>query len=288
MVKKLGVTEITETEKSKMAAPTKFENFLKILQNEALLLDWMAWVMIATSFIVIILLLFVSAPYGRYTATGNKYLTLLKVPVKVAWFLQELPSFTVPLGLVIFTESTQFKNLSNKILITMFLLHYSQRALLFPFLIRGGKPTPFLPFFLAFVFCAYNGYMQGRMLTQFQVYSDTYFTDLNVCIGVAMFIMGMSINLHSDHVLRNLRAPGETGYKIPRGGMFEYVSGANFFGEILEWSGFALACLNLQAAAFALFTFCNLVPRAYSHHQWYLQKFEDYPKQRKAVIPYIL
>ncbi len=48
---------------------------------------------------------------------------------------------------------------------------------------------------------------------------------------------------------------GEKGYKIPRGGMFEYISGANFFGEILEWAGFALAAWSLPAFAFALFTF---------------------------------
>lgn len=32
-----------------------------------------------------------------------------------------------------------------------------------------------------------------------------------------VFFVGMTINIHSDHVLRNLRKPGETGYKIPRG-----------------------------------------------------------------------
>ncbi|MBK9799943.1 MAG: hypothetical protein IPP56_09605 [Bacteroidetes bacterium] len=25
-----------------------------------------------------------------------------------------------------------------------------------------------------------------------------------------------------------------------------------------------------------------------SHHRWYLQKFEDYPKERNAVIPFII
>lgn len=29
----------------------------------------------------------------------------------------------------------------------------------------------------------------------------------------------MFINCHSDGILRRLRLPGETGYKIPRGGM---------------------------------------------------------------------
>ena len=37
------------------------------------------------------------------------------------------------------------------------------------------------------------------------------------CLGSALWLIGMLINIHSDHVLRNLRKPGETGYKIPRG-----------------------------------------------------------------------
>lgn len=53
--------------------------------------------------------------------------------------------------------------------------------------------------------------------------------------GVALMLIGAYINYHSDEILRNLRKPGETGYKVPRGGMFEYVSGANFLGEIVEW-----------------------------------------------------
>ena len=69
--------------------------------------------------------------------------------------------------------------------------------------------------------------------------------------------------------------------------MFEYVSGANFFGEILEWFGFALAANNLPAWSFAIFTFCNIAPRAQQHHQWYQNKFDEYPASRCAVIPFI-
>ncbi|KAJ6661375.1 hypothetical protein lerEdw1_015003 [Lerista edwardsae] len=105
--------------------------------------------------------------------------------------------------------------------------------------------------------------------------------------GLAMWLSGLLINIHSDHILRNLRKPGETGYKIPRGGMFEYVTGANFFGEIVEWSGFALASCTLESAAFALSTFLTLGRRAQQHHEWYLKRFDNYPPTRKILIPFL-
>ncbi|KHJ76173.1 3-oxo-5-alpha-steroid 4-dehydrogenase [Oesophagostomum dentatum] len=98
----------------------------------------------------------------------------------------------------------------------------------------------------------------------------------------------MYINIQSDSILRNLRKPGETGYKIPRGGMFEYVSGANFFGEIIEWIGYSIVAGSLPAIAFAIFTASNIGPRAIHHHRWYHSKFPEYPKERKAIIPFLL
>jgi 3-oxo-5-alpha-steroid 4-dehydrogenase 1 len=111
-------------------------------------------------------------------------------------------------------------------------------------------------------------------------------TEPRFLVGVGLFALGMMINWQADDILRNLRKPGETGYRIPRGGAFELVSGANFFGEILEWAGFAVAAGSLPAAAFAIFTFCNIAPRGYQHHRWYLGKFKgEYPPHRKAIIP---
>lgn len=77
----------------------------------------------------------------------------------------------------------------------------------------------------------------------------------------------MAINCHSDSLLRNLRAPGESDYKIPIGGLFNWVSGANFFGEILEWFGYAIFANSIAAWAFVIFTAANTIPRAICHHE---------------------
>eukprot|EP01089_Gocevia_fonbrunei_P017927 TRINITY_DN596_c0_g1_i1.p1 TRINITY_DN596_c0_g1~~TRINITY_DN596_c0_g1_i1.p1 ORF type:complete len:175 (-),score=18.58 TRINITY_DN596_c0_g1_i1:13-537(-) len=173
-------------------------------------------------------------------------------------------------------------------MLALFLGHYAQRTLIFPFLLRGGKPSALSATILAFLFCTVNGFVQTRPLTHFTPYPESYLFDLRFIIGVVLFIFGMYVNIQSDSILRNLRKPNETGYKIPRGGMFELISGANFFGEIVEWLGFAVANWSLGGFAFSLMTTCNIGPRAVHHHQWYVQKFKgEYPKNRKALLPFV-
>ncbi|KAL0962104.1 hypothetical protein UPYG_G00335720 [Umbra pygmaea] len=201
---------------------------------------------------------------------------------------KELPAFLVPLCLVLWTSASKTTNLANRLLLAMYFCHYVQRSLIYPFLIRGGKSTPFASFALAFVFCVYNGYMQVRYLSHYADYPADWVTSPCFITGSLLWLVGWLVNIHSDHILRTLRKPGEIGYKIPKGGLFEYVSGANFFGEIIEWGGFALAAHSVHSVSFSIFTFSVLASRAVAHHRWYLQKFEDYPKSRKALIPFII
>src|SRR3546814_18591698 len=80
----------------------------------------------------------------------------------------------------------------------------------------------------------------------------------------------------------------DLGYKIPRGGAFRYVSAANYFGEIVLWTGWAVMSWTAAGALFAIFTVSNLLPRALSHHRWYRENFADYPRERRALIPWQL
>lgn len=44
-------------------------------------------------------------------------------------------------------------------------------------------------------------------------------------VGLALWALGWYINLHSDNVLRNLRAPGETGEGLPWSEVLQNVDG---------------------------------------------------------------
>ncbi|KAG5264797.1 hypothetical protein AALO_G00258120 [Alosa alosa] len=251
--------------------------------EELYILDCSAYLLILMALLTFVTLLFENVPYGRYASSRYGF----PVNVKFAWFVQELPAILVPFCLVFFTSASRTSHLPNQLLLCMYFCHYVQRSLIYPFLIRGGKPTPFVSFALAIVFCIFNGYLQTRYLSHYAEYPADWVTHPCFISGAILWFAGWLINVHSDHILRNLRKPGETGYKIPRGGLFEFVSGANFFGEITEWAGFALAGHSIHSLAFAFFTLVVLASRAMAHHKWYLTKFEDYPKSRKALLPFV-
>nr|XP_061778756.1 3-oxo-5-alpha-steroid 4-dehydrogenase 2-like isoform X4 [Nerophis lumbriciformis] len=134
-------------------------------------------------------------------------------------------------------------------------------------LLTKGKPFPQDVMLGAGFFCSVNGFLQGHYLLHC-AQLDEQMSDCCVRIGLLLFYTGMAINIHSDYSLRNLRKPGEAIYKVPTGGFFEYVSAANYFGEILEWFGYAVATWGLPSFSFAVFTACFIGPRAIYHHRW--------------------
>jgi len=72
------------------------------------------------------------------------------------------------------------------------------------------------------------------------------------------------------------------------GGLFRWVSCPNYLCEILGWAGFAICTWSLGSVFVLGITIANLVPRALSTHEWYRQRFADYPAERKALVPFIL
>lgn len=132
-----------------------------------------------------------------------------------------------------------------------------------------------------------NTFLLGYYFSNFAVNDNSWLTDPKFIVGILVFILGAWINWQSDNILINLRKPNETGYRIPAGWLFNYISCPNMFGELIEWAGFAILCWNLPALTFFIWTAANLIPRALSHHKWYKAKFANYPKERKAIVPYL-
>ena len=212
------------------------------------------------------------------------------LPVGVAWCTMEQPAFLVPaVSLVSFVQAGNSLHPGCALLV-LFMIHYFQRAYVYPWLSRG-RPYPLHAWASAMLFCISNGTAQSNELLYGPVRSEPWsvLAEPRTVLGCAIFVFGMAANIHSDYILRNLRKPGESAYRIPRGGLFEYVSGAHFVAEILEWSGFAIATNGAMAPlAFAAFNWMGIGTRAMATHAWNQKKFgDDYPQGRKRLIPFV-
>jgi 3-oxo-5-alpha-steroid 4-dehydrogenase 1 len=233
--------------------------------------------------VVFVALLFVRAPYGRHLRRGWGPL----ISNLFGWVIMESPAALV--FLVCFAAGTVPKNLPILLFFVLWELHYVHRAFIYPLTIRDGhKKMPIAVVLMGLFFNLGNAYVNGRYLFSLSGgYPVDWINDPRFLAGTTLFLTGFLVNRWADLALRKLRKPGETGYRIPYGGLFRWVSCPNYLGEIVEWSGWALATWSLPGLAFAVWTFANLAPRARSHHAWYHANFAEYPAERQALIPWM-
>jgi len=239
------------------------------------------WILLGV--IVFIVNLKIIAPYGRH---ASKKWGLL-IDSRLAWIVMEAPV----LILVMYFVLTSMSSLSPVVWLLFFLFtaHYFHRTFIFPFKLKGkNKKMPLGVMLLAIVFNMFNGYFIGYYLGNLAQYDTAWFFGLPFIGGAILFGIGVFINWRADSILISLRTGGFSGYKIPFGFLFKWVSCPNHLGEMIEWLGFALMSFSLPTLAFAVWTIANLIPRSLAHHKWYLANFSDYPKNRKAVIPGVL
>ena len=224
-----------------------------------------------------------TAPYGRFRRPGWGR----QVPAIPAWIAMELVSLL--LFQALFWTSDRFDDPARWVFWALFTAHYGHRALIYPLRSRmEGTTMPLSVMVMAIAFNTVNGVANGWGLFHLDaVFGAAWLTDARFLVGVALFAGGMALNLHADAVLRALRKPGETGYRVPFGGAYRFVSAPNYLGEILEWIGFAVATWSLPALGFAFWTIANLAPRARAHHCWYRETFPEYPRERRALIPFV-
>ena len=232
--------------------------------------------------LVFVLLFFVSAPYGKFSRKGWGPVT----KSKWAWMIMEFPS---PFLMIILFLTSDFKSLPQYIFIIAWLAHYIPRTFIYPFRQSGReKPYPVIVASMAIVFNLLNGFANGYGVFNLYSYSSSWFYSWQFISGIAIFITGFVINKTADEKLKLLRKNSPEEYVIPRGWLFDFISSPHYFGEIIEWAGWAIMTWSLPGLAFSVFTFANLFPRAVASHRWYKSHFPGYPLDRKAIIPFIL
>jgi len=242
---------------------------------DALLAFW--FVLAAVMFVV---LLRVPAPYGRHSRAGWGP----TLGARVGWLIMEAPASL--LFAVWFAESGRTASVTLIVFFLMWQAHYVHRAFVYPFTLEATRRIPLVVALLGVLFNSANTYLNGRYLFAFSTgYGVEWLLDPRFIAGATLFVAGYALNRRADRTLRDERRRSGLPYcRIDRG-MFRYVCCPNYLGELLIWTGWAVATWSLAGLSFAAWTAANLLPRARTHLAWSREHIEGYPKHRKAVLP---
>ena len=237
--------------------------------------------------------------YGKFLIPSSRFL----VSSSVAWMIYESPNLIFSCYFLVFKNFPM--KIPNLVLLALFMTHYVHRAIIYPLKLRGNsRKYPLELASTAVFFCTFNGYYQSFSLRNLCIYNDDWIYTWNFTFGIIIFIMGMFINIKSDNILLkmkrrrienllkekkdvNLETTNKI-YSVPHEFLFQYVASPNYFGECLEWLGYGIAGWSFNGFVFFFTTFSILLSRALLNRQWYRKNFPEYPKNIKAMVPFIV
>jgi 3-oxo-5-alpha-steroid 4-dehydrogenase 1 len=233
---------------------------------------------------VFVTLYFVDAGYGKFRSNKWGY----SINNKLGWVLMECPAL-IPIAYTIVALTPSALAI---LFMSLYALHYVYRSFIFPALLKGNSKMPLAITAMGATFNFTNSTLLCASVVAFpkESYTDicSYAGNWNFWLGIVLFFMGMYTHMKADHTIRNLRKPGDTNHYLPKGGLFDYVTSANYFGELLEWTGFAILLCNPAAWMFVWWTAANLVPRAHAINKKYRAEFgNEQVGKRKRVIPFM-
>jgi 3-oxo-5-alpha-steroid 4-dehydrogenase 1 len=248
---------------------------------------------------------------GKTSVVSSK----LNLPGAIGWLVMESPGFLTLLYMMsTLPEQHGITDLpwQNKVLAALFVIHYSYRAILFPFLNPAMSPLHILIFLFGLVFQLVNGMCIGAWLAAYGPTTkqawDEQVSTFQFVLGISVLYLGLAANFYHDDELREIRrremarqerllakqgghgkkATVEKHYEIPEAGLFKYMLYPHYLVEWVEWFGFWMACgwSCVPAMCFVVNEVFAMLPRAVRGKRWYMERFgEDKIRRKWAVIP---
>ena len=175
-----------------------------------------------------------------------------------------------------------------------YLFHYGKRLLETQFIHRFSHGT--MPIMNIFKNCAY--YWGFTCLIAYYVnhplYTPALYGDLQVYISLASFLTCQLGNYSIHKALRDLRPEGTKERKIPMPtsnpftSLFNFVSCPNYTYEMGSWIWFTIMTQSIAPGVFALLGTAQMTAWAIKKHKLYRREFKEYPKGRKAILPFLI
>eukprot|EP00118_Oscarella_pearsei_P028552 m.2465 g.2465 ORF g.2465 m.2465 type:complete len:313 (+) comp8668_c0_seq1:45-983(+) len=172
--------------------------------------------------------------------------------------------------------------------------HYAKRLLETLFVHRFSHAT--MPRGNLFKNCSYY-WSFGCYISYYvnhPLYTPPTFGSIQMMSFFFLFVIAELGNFSSHWLLKCLRPPGTTERRIPNPDanpltkLFNYVSCPNYTYETIAWIGFTGMTQTAAAALFTFAGFAQMASWALGKHRNYKKEFPDYPRHRKAIVPFLL
>ncbi len=203
---------------------------------------------------------------GISTRTG---MVILYAAPLVALVISALPYLSNPTAIQLLVFASVFIHFAKRVLESLFLHKYSGPISIFTTLMIASFYS-----FAAFLI----GYLNRTPLQTMDVW---------FYLSIALFIIGIVGNFNQHKALADLRKDS-LEYKIPRGGLFEYVVCPHYLFEIIAWTGIFLLSRHLGTFLVLAFIIAYLSTRSIRTLIWYREKFKDFPMDKKGIFPFVL
>jgi hypothetical protein len=177
---------------------------------------------------------------------------------------------------------------TGRVLLALWLLHYLNRSVLSVILSPGMTSSRLDTVVYSMFFNLVNAGWIGHDLGLLNAEQFTFTP--KIVVGIALFAIGMAVNISSDYYLQSIRRAkaGGVQYILPEWGLYKYIVCPNYAGETVEWIGYSILLGKESGWSFVVWTICNLWPRARTNLLWYKEKFGTKVGNRKAIIPGVL
>ena len=229
--------------------------------------------------------------YGRFGVETSE----ITLDPRLGWWLMELPCSSVFIITFFFVGGPQSRKPVPRLFASVYLMHYLYRGWLFPAFINrhGSAGTNFsiVPAVGSWIVTITHAYLNAKWFSTFGkklnwewIKSKWFF------IAAATYYCGLGLTIWHDHILRNLRpCPSGQRYCVPHGALFEWITSAQYFSELVAWLGFWMMSCGPNGAFIFFVSLANLIPRSHSTHDWYLERFGDEYEDlgRYRLVPFL-
>lgn len=180
-------------------------------------------------------------------------------------------------------------SLTQVIAFGLMILHFVKRELESLFVHRFSNAT--MPLIRLPVNCTHYWILCGLFINYFVLhpaFEGPYVDPIVIYALAILMVICEVLNFRCHLVLRDLRPTGTRSRGIPKGVGFDTVSCANYLWETAAWVLFSLLTRCFTSWLFTVVAFVQMTDWALKKHRNYRNEFPDYPRSRKAIIPFLL